>query len=120
MATDTRFVVDKFALCNRFAALGATKSDNALLPQGYAREQTPFLKQNRKDTFAIAYGETNKTYTFPESLQVLDQAFIRVQLPQNGSGNYKELPGLHIIEKVYVRCNGDLVSFGLQAGGREW
>ena len=109
MATDTRFVVDKFALCNRFAALGATKSDNALLPQGYAREQTPFLKQNRKDTFAIAYGETNKTYTFPESLQVLDQAFIRVQLPQNGSGNYKQLPGLHIIEKVYVRCNGDLV-----------
>ena len=80
MATDTRFVVDSFALCNRFAALGTTKADNSLLPQSYGRVQTPYLKQNRKDSFQIAYGETNKTYTFPESLQVLATAYVKVCL----------------------------------------
>ena len=109
MATDTRFVVDSFALCNRFAALGTTKAENSLLPQSYGRVQTPYLKQNRKDSFQVAYGETNKTYTFPESLQVLATAYVKVTLPQNGSGNYKKLPGAHIIDKVYIRCNGDLV-----------
>ena len=34
---------------------------------------------------------------------------MKVTLPTNGSGNYKKLPGAHIIEKVYIRCNGDLV-----------
>ena len=109
MATDTRFVVDQFALCNRFAALGTTKQENSLLPQSYGRVQTPFLKQNRKETFAVAWGETNKTYTFPESLQVLASAYLRVVLPQNGSGNYKTIPGVQVIDKIYIRCNGDLV-----------
>ena len=101
MATDTRFVVDQFALCNRFAALGTTKQENSLLPQSYGRVQTPFLKQNRKDTFGVAWGETNKTYTFPESLQVLASAYLRVVLPQNGSGNYKTIPGVQVIDKIY-------------------
>ena len=109
MATDTRFVGDQFALCNRFAALGTTKQENSLLPQSYGRVQTPFLKQNRKETFAVAWGETNKTYTFPESLQVLASAYLRVVLPLNGSGNYKTIPGVQVIDKIYIRCNGDLV-----------
>ena len=109
MATDTRFVVDQFALCNRFASLGVMKEDNSLLPQSYGRVQTPYLKQNRKESFDVAYGDTNKTYSFPESLQVLASAYVKVTLPLNGSGNYKQLPGAHIVDKVYIRCNGDLV-----------
>ena len=43
MAVDTRFVVEQFALCQRFAAMGQTKSDNSLLPQSYGRVQTNYL-----------------------------------------------------------------------------
>ena len=109
MGTDVRFVVDQFALCNRFASLGVTNPDNTLLPQAYGKVQTPFLKQNRKESFAVAYGDTNKTYTFPESLRVLQAAYLRVDLPVNASGDYKDLPGLHVIKTIHIRCNGDLV-----------
>ena len=67
MAVDTRFVVEQFALCSRFAAMGQTKADNSLLPQSYARVQTNYLKQNRKESFSAAYGDVNKSYTFRES-----------------------------------------------------
>ena len=109
MGTDTRFLVDQFALSNRFAALGVVNPDNSLLPRSYSRVQTPYLKQNRKESFAVAYGDSNKSYTFPESLRILLNAYIRVELPVNGSGNYKEIPGLHIIKTVHIRCNGDLI-----------
>ena len=102
MGTDTRFLVDQFALCNRFAALGVMSPDNALLPQSYGRVQTPFLKQNRKETFSVAYGDSNKSYTFPESLRVLNAAYLRVELPVNGAGNYKQIPGMHIIKTVHI------------------
>ena len=69
MAVDTRFLVDQFALCARYAALGQTKSSNSLLPQSYGRVQTSYLKQNRKETFAVAYGDVGKAYVYPESLQ---------------------------------------------------
>ena len=109
MGTDVRFVVDQFALCNRFASLGVTNPDNTLLPQAYGRVQTAYLKQNRKESFPVAYGDENKSYTFPESLRVLQAAYLRVALPVNGSGNYKVLPGLHVIKTIHIRCNGDLV-----------
>ena len=109
MGTDTRFLVDQFALSNRFAALGVVNPDNSLLPRSYSRVQTPYLKQNRKESFAVAYGDSNKSYTFPESLRILLNAYIRVELPENSAGNYKQIPGLHIIKTVHIRCNGDLV-----------
>ena len=112
MAVDTRFVVEQFALCSRFAAMGQTKSDNNLLPQSYARVQTNYLKQNRKESFAAAYGDVNKSYTYPESLQILASSYIEATLPLNGGGNYKSVPGLYIIDKYYLRCNGDLVYSG--------
>ena len=34
---------------------------------------------------------------------------MKVTLPLNSGGNYKKLPGAHVIDKVYIRCNGDLV-----------
>ena len=66
MAVDTRFVVEQFAACRRFAAMGHVKAENTLLPETYGRVQTTYLKQNRRDTFAAAYGDINKSYTFPE------------------------------------------------------
>ena len=112
MAVDTRFVVEQFALCQRYAAMGQTKSDNSLLPQTYGRVQTNYLKQNRKETFRAAYGDVNKSYVFPESLQILASSYVKAVLPLNGSGDYKTIPGLHIIDKFYLRCNGDLVYSG--------
>ena len=109
MGTDVRFVVDQFALCNRFASLGVTNPDNTLLPQAYGRVQTAYLKQNRKESFAVQYAEENKSYTFPESLRVLQAAYLRVNLPANNSGSYKTCPGLNIIKTIHIRCNGDLV-----------
>ena len=105
MGTDVRFVVDQFALCNRFASLGVANPDNTLLPQAYGRVQTAYLKQNRKEAFNVAYGDENKSYTFPESLRALQAAYLRVNLPLNNAGHYKMLPGLHIIKTVH----GDLV-----------
>ena len=92
--------------------MGQTKSDNSLLPQSYGRVQTNYLKQNRKETFACAYGDVNKSYTFPESLQILASSYLECTLPLNGAGNYKSIPGLWIIDKFYLRCNGDLVYSG--------
>ena len=112
MAVDTRFVVEQFAACRRFAAMGHVKAENTLLPETYGRVQTTYLKQNRRDTFAAAYGDINKSYTFPESLQVLASSYIEATLPVNGGGNYKSIPGLFIIDKYYLRCNGDLVYSG--------
>ena len=106
MGTDVRFVVDQFALCNRFASLGVTNPDNTLLPQAYGRVQTAYLKQNRKESFPVAYGDENKSYTFPESLRVLQAAYLRVALPTNGAGSYKTLPGLHIIKTIHIRVMG--------------
>ena len=88
MAVDTRFVVEQFALCSRFAAMGQTKADNSLLPQSYARVQTNYLKQNRKESFSAAYGDVNKSYTFPESLQILASSYIEATLPLNSGGNW--------------------------------
>jgi len=105
MGTDVRFVVDQFALCNRFASLGVTNPDNTLLPQAYGRVQTAYLKQNRKESFAVQYAEENKSYTFPESLRVLQAAYLRVNLPANNSGSYKTCPGLNIIKTIHIRCN---------------
>ena len=70
MAVDTRFVVEQFALCQRFASMGQTKSSNSLLPESYARVQTNYLKQNRKESFGAAYADVNRSYTFPESLEL--------------------------------------------------
>ena len=109
MGTDVRFVVDQFALCNRFASLGVANPDNTLLPQAYGRVQTAYLKQNRKEAFNVAWGDENKSYTFPESLRALQAAYLRVTLPTNNAGNYKDLPGLHVIKTIHIRCNGDLV-----------
>ena len=109
MAVDTRFVVDQFKLCNRFASLGVTKPENDLLPVSYKRVQTNFLKQNRKENFACQYGDVNKSYVFPESLQVLASSYFKCTLPENASANYRLIPGLWVISKVYLRCNGDLV-----------
>ena len=112
MAVDTRFVVEQFALCQRFASMGQTKSSNSLLPESYARVQTNYLKQNRKESFTAAYGDVNKSYTFPESLQILASSYVKAVLPLNSSANYKTIPGLWIIDKFYLRCNGDLVYSG--------
>ena len=109
MAVDTRFVVDSFALSARFAALGITQPENALLPRSYQRVQTNYLKQNRKETFAVDYSQTNKRYTFPESLNVLASAYLCVTLPENASANYKTIPGMWVIKTVTIRSNGDLV-----------
>ena len=77
----TEVLVDQFALSNRF---WCCEPDNSLLPRSYSRVQTPYLKQNRKESFAVAYGDSNKSYTFPESLRILLNAYIRVELPVNG------------------------------------
>ena len=68
MSTDTRFIVDQFRLTNRISSLGVMQTTNPLLPETYSRVQVPFLKQNRRENFQVAYGDSNKTYTFPESL----------------------------------------------------
>ena len=109
MAVDTRFVVDSFALCSRFAALGITEGENALLPRSYQRVQTNYLKQNRKELFAVNYGDTNKRFVFPESLNVLASCYLKATLPENASANYKTIPGLWVIKTVVIRSNGDLV-----------
>ena len=92
--------------------MGQTKSSNSLLPESYARVQTNYLKQNRKESFTAAYGDVNKSYTFPESLQILASSYVKAVLPLNSSANYKTIPGLWIIDKFYLRCNGDLVYSG--------
>ena len=102
MAVDTRFVVEQFALCQRFASMGQTKSSNSLLPESYARVQTNYLKQNRKESFGAAYADVNKSYTFPESLQILASSYVKAVLPLNSSANYKTIPGLWIVDKFYV------------------
>ena len=65
MSTDTRFIVDQFRLTNRISSLGVMQTTNPLLPETYSRVQVPFLKQNRRENFTVAYGDSNKTYTFP-------------------------------------------------------
>ena len=92
--------------------MGQTKSSNSLLPESYARVQTNYLKQNRKESFAAAYADVNRSYTFPESLQILASSYVKAVLPLNSSANYKTIPGLWIIDKFYLRCNGDLVYSG--------
>ena len=92
MGTDTRFLVDQFALSNRFASLGVMNPDNTLLPRAYSRVQTPYLKQNRKETFAVAYGDSNKSYTFPESLRILLNAYIRVEQADSGASHHQDGP----------------------------
>ena len=54
----------------------------------------------------------NRSYTFPESLQILASSYVKAVLPLNSSANYKTIPGLWIVDKFYLRCNGDLVYSG--------
>ena len=110
MSTDTRQIVDSFALAHRFAALGRTVPDNGLLPRKYKRVQTPYMKQNRRQNFTCAYGDTNRSYEFPESLNIVASAFLKITLPQNAAGNYKKVPGLHVLKNFSLRCSGDLVT----------
>jgi len=106
--TDTRQIVDSFALSQNFASMGVTTRENSLLPRKYNRVPTPYMKQNRRQPFSVAYGDEGVSYEFQESLQIVQSAFLKVTLPAH-SINYKKVPGLHIIKTVSLRSTGDLV-----------
>ena len=108
MTTDTRQIVDNFALCHRFAVLGDVKPDNGLLPRRYTRVQVPYMKQNRKVDFSVGYGDTNKSFEIPESCRIIGSVFLKITLPA-ASSNYKRVPGLHIVKNFTLRCSGNLV-----------
>lgn len=109
MATDLRWVVDNYALCSRFSSLAVPEVDNVLLPKQYQKAAVPFMKQVRRTNFACAYGETGRTYLYPESLQAVASSFLHCKLPENSAADYKQIPGLHVLKRVTFRCNGDLV-----------
>jgi hypothetical protein len=55
------------------------------------------------------WGVQNFSYLFPESLQVVSSAFIRIALPQNNAGNYRQNPGLFCIESMRLLSAGNTV-----------
>ena len=102
MTTDTKFLVSNFDLCTKFANLGPTSEKNDLLPNVYEKKPTAYMKQIRKDSQNFDWDDSGKTYLFAESLGVVCNAYIKVSLAAHQTGNYKDMPGLHIVRTSMI------------------
>ena len=81
-----------------------------LVPKKFGRIRTPFVCTWREEKLnsILDFGSTNFSIYLPESLRVLKECYLKIDLPANDSA-LKNYPGLHIIDKIRILSAGQEV-----------
>ena len=95
---------------------GAVTHDK-LVPRGFGRIRTPFIQTWREEQMnsTLDWGSQYHSWYVPESLRVIGSMFLRVPLPAISSGNYKDIPGLYVVDQIRFLTKG-AESYFVQVG----
>ena len=90
-------------------ATGPVVADN-LVPKKFGRIRTPFVCTWREEKLnsILDFGSNNFSIYLPESLRVLKECFLKIEVPQNASA-LKSYPGLHFIKTIRLLSAGQEV-----------
>ncbi len=99
-------LIRSWALQGSFAN-GAVSQDK-LVPREFTRIRTPFINTWREEQLASTCDWEAQAFSWhvPESLRVVSSMFLRIELPATGGGNYKEIPGLYILDQIRFLSQG--------------
>lgn len=91
-------------------ATGPVTADQLVPPQ-YSRIRTPFLLTWREESCnsTLDWGSQNFSIYLPESLRVVNDIYLRIQLPALASSTYKKHPGLYAIKTIRIVSQGQEV-----------
>ena len=91
-------------------ATGPVTADQLVPPQ-YSRIRTPFLLTWREESCnsTLDWGSSNFSIYLPESLRVVSDMYLRIQLPALASTTYKKYPGLFAIKTIRLLSQGQEV-----------
>ncbi len=99
-------LIRSWALQGSFAN-GAVSQDK-LVPREFTRIRTPFINTWRQEQLASTCDWDAQAFSWhvPESLRVVSSMFLRVELPATGGGNYKDIPGLYVLDQIRFLSQG--------------
>jgi hypothetical protein len=85
--------------------------EDRLAPPKYKRINTLHTTVWREEacTSTLNWGTSNWSYLFPQSLQVVSSAFLRIELPAATQGAYKKRVGLHCVKSMRLLSGGNTV-----------
>ena len=104
-------IIDSYPLSQAKFGSGPVTVDK-LQPPTYGRVRTNHVNVFRNEALpsTLDWETSNFSYFFPESLQVVSSAFLRVNLPEiAASGEYRHCPGLYVIDSMRVMSGGNTV-----------
>ena len=108
MAENPQNIIRSWNLQTSFAT-GPVVTDK-LVPPPYGRIRTNFLQTWRTQSLAnLDWGAQNFSVYLPESLRVVSAIYLRLDVPANGSANYKPYPGLYAIRSMRLMSGGQEV-----------
>ncbi len=81
-----------------------------LVPKKFGRIRTPFVLTWREEKLnsILDFSSQNFSVYLPESLRVLKEAYLKIEVPACASA-FKEYPGLHFIDKIRILSAGQEV-----------
>ena len=99
-------LIRSWALQGSFAN-GAVSQDK-LVPREFTRIRTPFVNTWRQEQLASTFNFSAQSFSWhlPESLRVVSSMFLRVELPAITTGQYKDVPGLYLLESLRFLSQG--------------
>ena len=101
-------LIQSWSLQTGFAT-GPVVADN-LVPKKFGRIRTPFVCTWREEKLnsILDFDSKNFSVYLPESLRVLKECFLKIEVPANAS-NFKTYPGLHFIKTIRLLSAGQEV-----------
>ena len=99
-------IIRSWGLTKTFAT-GPVTVDR-LVPPTYGKTRTNFVKTWRTETLGtrLDWGVQNFSYYLPESLRVVSNMYLRIQLPTISGSNFKPYPGLYAVKTVRLLSAG--------------
>ena len=90
-------------------ATGPVLADQ-LVPKKFARISTPFVCCWREEKLnsILDHGSQNFSIYLPESLRVLKECYLKIEVPQTDSA-LKPFPGIHFIKQIRLLSAGQEV-----------
>ena len=98
-------IIRSWNLQSSFGA-GAVVSES-LVPRRYGRTRTPFVCVWREEQLnsILDFSSENFSVYMPESLRVLKEAYLKIEVPASPSA-LKKFPGLYFIERIRLLSAG--------------
>ena len=80
-----------------------------LVPEKFRRIRTPFVQTWREETLnnSLDWGSQGFSYLMPKGLRVITSAFLKINLPQVQTTNYKLNPGMYAVKTLRFLSAGN-------------